>query len=498
MAVAFLLTLLRVPAAAQPATEEDYYRIVTISTSEAPTDSRAKLWKPAPNSLPLEVSGIAVLDDQQLAVSIRKGEVWILDRVYDDPPSRVEYRKFAEGLHEPLGLIRDKDSFLTAQRSELTRLVDRDRDGNCDEYITVAKGWGVTGNYHEYAYGPRRDGNGDLWVTLNIGMGLDAAQKERTVENKDPGFAQSLWRGWGMKVTAQGELLPMCSGMRSPSGLGANLAGELFYTDQQGNWVATNTLHHLRAGAFYHYPDSGSPADGLPIPEALARLPQMRPPAVWLPYKKVGQSPTDVRVDGSAGKFGPFAGQLFIGEFTLAGINRVFLERVDGEYQGACFPFRSGFASAVIRLEQGTDGSLFAGLSNRGWSSLGGAAYGLQRLVWTGKMPFEIQEVRAQSDGFEVRFTMPVTHDSAIDPRSYAITSHTYIYHARYGSDEIAEKKLKIEQVTVSEDRQRVKLKVSPLRPFFVHSLTMDGIRNEEGEPLLHPQAHYTLNRIPK
>ena len=86
-------------------TEDDYYRLISVSTSQAQTDSRAKTWKPAPDGLALEISGIAVLDDHRVAVAIRKGEVWILDSVYDDPPSNVTYHRFASALHEPLGLL---------------------------------------------------------------------------------------------------------------------------------------------------------------------------------------------------------------------------------------------------------------------------------------------------------------------------------------------------------------------------------------------------------
>ena len=112
--------------------------------------------------------------------------------------------------------------------------------------------------------------------------------------------------------------------------------------------------------------------------------------------------------------------------------NSLHLEKVEGEYQGACFPFREGFASAVIRMEQGTDGSVFVGLSNRGWSSLGTAAYGLQRLVWTGKTPFEIKELRARPDGFEIVFTQPVDSVSGSEAASYTMSSHTYTYHSTY------------------------------------------------------------------
>lgn len=492
--------------------EDDYYRIVSIMTPKAQTESRSKNWKPAPGDLVLEVSGIAVLDDQRIAVAIRKGEIWILDGVSDEPPQNVTYKRFATALHEPLGLIWKDGAFYTVQRSELTRIRDTDGDGTADEYLTVAKGWGVTGHYHEYAYGPKLDHEGNLWLTLNIGLGLKKEHKARAVKDPTLGFAQGRWRGWGMKVTPNGELVPVCAGMRSPAGIGVNRAGDVFYTDQQGNWVATNTLHHMRKGAFFHHVEAlasmslpGSPIqgvkeipNGLPFPDAIKQMPQLKPPAVWFPYKKAGQSTTDVMLDNSGGKFGPFDGQFFVGEFTQAAINRVFLEQVDGEYQGACFPFREGFASAVLRLAQGTDGSVFVGLTNRGWSSLGTASYGLQRLVWTGKTPFEIKEMRAKPDGFELVFTQPVDPKTAMDPRSYQMKSYTYTYHSSYGSDEILNRELPLEQITVSEDGTRVHLKVNDLRELYVHELIAAGVKNKAGQSLLHPQAYYTLNKIPK
>lgn len=492
--------------------EDDYYRIVSIMTPKAQTESRSQNWKPAPGDLVLEVSGIAVLDDQRIAVAIRKGEIWILDGVYDEPPKNVTYKRFATALHEPLGLIWKDGAFYTVQRSELTRIRDTDGDGTADEYLTVAKGWGVTGHYHEYAYGPKLDHEGNLWLTLNIGLGLKKEHKARAVKDPTLGFAQGRWRGWGMKVTPDGELVPVCAGMRSPAGIGVNRAGDVFYTDQQGNWVATNTLHHMRKGAFFHHVEAlasmslpGSPIqgvkaipNGLPFPEAIKQMPQLKPPAVWFPYKKAGQSTTDVMLDNSGGKFGPFDGQFFVGEFTQAAINRVFLEQVDGEYQGACFPFREGFASAVLRLAQGIDGSVFVGLTNRGWSSLGTASYGLQRLVWTGKTPFEIKEMRAKPDGFELVFTQPVDPKTAMDPRSYQMKSYTYTYHSSYGSDEILNRELPLEQITVSEDGTRVHLKVNDLRELYVHELVAAGVKNKAGQSLLHPQAYYTLNKIPK
>ncbi|TWU06733.1 hypothetical protein CA54_51320 [Symmachiella macrocystis] len=497
---------------ARAADENDYYRLETVVASPAATASRSKTWRPAPDGLALEVSGIAVLDDKRVAVAIRKGEVWILGGVYDDPPENVTYKRFASALHEPLGLLKLGDSLYTTQRSELTQLRDSDGDEVADEYLTVAKGWGVTGHYHEYAYGPKLDGDGNMWVTLNIGLGLKGKQLRRTVHEPTLNLRQGRWRGWGMKIGSDGELIPICAGMRSPSGLGANAEGDMFYTDQQGNWVATNSLHHMREGVFFHHAEAlasmnlpGSPISGIekipngvPFPEAVRLLPQLQPPAVWFPYKKAGQSTTDIMLDESDGKFGPFAGQLFIGEFTQAAMTRVFLEKVDGEYQGACFPFRYGFASAVLRMAQGTDGSMFVGLTNRGWSSLGTASYGLQRLIWTGQTPFEIKEMRARPNGFDLLFTKPVDRETAANVASYALKSYTYLYHSTYGSDEIQNKDLTITAAHVSDDGLRVHLQVEGLRELFVHELIAKGIRSADGESLLHPEAYYTLNRIPQ
>ena len=512
IAVFGLLQFAPASVRAQPDRENAFYKLVTITTSQAATESRSKFWKPAPEELVLEVSGLAPMDDGRLAVSIRKGEIWFLDQVYEDPPLNVTYHRFATALHEPLGLLARDKSLYTVQRTELTRLQDTDDDDVADVYETVAKGWGVTGNYHEYAFGPKLDGQGNMWLTLNLGLGIKGPQKTRTIRNEQLKVAQGRWRGWGMKVKEDGTLEPVCAGMRSPSGLGANREGDMFYTDQQGNWVPTNSLHHMRRGAFFHHPEAlasiaepGSPLtpietipNGLPYPQAVEALPQLQPPAVWLPYKKVGQSATDIVLCEQEGRFGPFDGQLFVGEFTLSSISRVYLEKVGGEYQGACFPFREGLASAVLRMAFGKDGSMFAGLSNRGWSSVGTAAYGLQRLVWTGKTPFEIKEMRAAPDGFVLEFTQPVDRASAASADSYALSSFTYNYHQTYGSDEILTRQLKIRAIDVSQDGRTVRLRTDGLRALFVHQLIADGIRSADGEPLLHPDAYYTLNRIPK
>jgi len=487
--------------AAQAQREAEYYRLVDVLTGVSPSASRDKQWKPG-DELALEISGMDLLPDGRLAVAVRKGDVYFLDGVYDEPAPKLTAKRFATALHEPMGLLVRDDGIYTAQRTELTRLRDVDGDERADEYLAIANQWDPAGNYHEYVYGPAEDGEGNLWVTLNLGMGDRA-------DNTLP------WHGWAMRLKGGdpwGVLEPMCSGMRSPSGIGANAAGDLFYTDQQGTWVPTGTLHHLRRGVFFGNPEAkqtmqrdDAPVrlpDKLPVgkkfPEAIEQVDALVPPAVWFPYHKVGESATDIALIDAGGRFGPFDGQLLVGEFRSAGVSRVYLEKVSGQYQGACFNFRTGLASGVFRLCFGKDGSLFAGLTNRGWTSAGHASYGLQRLVWTGKTPFEIQRISARPDGFKVVFTRPVDAKTAGDVESYIASSYTYIFQGKYGGPEVDTQPLKITNATVSDDRRSVHLKIANLRQYYVHELRMPGVRDTDGNPLLHPAGYYTLNAIPE
>ena len=466
------LLVLTVAPLATAAEESDYYRIVTL---------------PIPDDIRLEVGGLATLPDGRIAAATRSGDVWLIENATDDPPGDVRYHRFASGLHEPLGLSFHKGDLYTTQRTEVTRLSDSDGDDRADAYITAAKGWGVTGNYHEYAYGPVFDPEGDMWVTLNTTIGGKRVEDD-------------AWRGWSLKVKPDGSWAPVSGGLRSPAGLGLNAAGDVFAIDHQGNWFPVCPLLHLREGVFHGHADAlkdcerpgatfehpGKLPSGLTVVEAAERIGPYKLPVLWFPYRKMGMGSTDILCDTTGGKFGPFENQLFVGDFTMALISRVWLEKVGGAYQGACFPFRDGFQSAVFRMAFGKDGSMFVGQTNRGWNSQGSRTYGLQRLVWTGRTPFEIKTMSARPDGFALTFTKPVDPETAGDPDAYRMSSYTYHYHQSYGSDEIKTKQLNIRSVEVSDDRRTVRLRIDGLRTGYVHELHAEGVRSAEGKPLLH------------
>ncbi|MDR9366338.1 MAG: plastocyanin/azurin family copper-binding protein [Balneolaceae bacterium] len=476
------------PAVAQTdlPTESDYYSIVDI---------------PIPDDIILEVGGMDLLPDGSLAVCTRRGEVWIIEDPYQENGEPV-YNLFAEGLHEPLGLTYRDNSIYVTQRSEITRLEDTDGDGQADEYETV---WirPLSGNYHEYFYGPIFLPNGDMLVTVNLAW---------------IGYGESLskWDGWLLQISPDGEeVKPLASGLRSPAGFAFNKEGDLFYAENQGDWVGSGNIAHLEEGDFAGNPrglrwsdEPGSPISleiedipdsGRPKHEVAKEIPALKTPSVWFPHGVMGISTSGILLDNTEGEFGPFEGQLFVGDQGQSKVMRVFQEKVNGEYQGIVFPFVDGFESGVLRLLWGEDYSMFLGMTSRGWSSTGPNLYGLQQLKWSGETPFEIKEVHAKPDGFELTFTKPVDLETASDPSSYTVTGFTYRYHSTYGSEIINQEQATVRHVEVSEDGLSARLVVDNLREGYVHEIRADGVRDaERSHPLLHTLGYYTLKNIPE
>ena len=468
-------------------TEEDesrYYRLVDI---------------PLPDKMPLEAGSFEVLPDGRLAVGTRRGEILIVTGAFDEHPL-PKFQRFASGLDEVFGLAFRDNAFYVTQQTEVTRITDTNADGRADRFETLSDVWGFR-HYHEFAFGSKPDRDGNIWVALCL---------SESYRSKVP------FRGWCVKVTPDGKTIPVCSGIRSPCGIGPNEHGVMFYAESQGPWNGSCSLKVLQPGGFMGHPVSFNWYDqplakqfGLKKPAVepntrsrleteRRRVKELVPYAVVFPYKKMGRSISGFVVDRTGGKFGPFENQIFIGDFSLSVVMRATTEQVNGVWQGACYPFREGLATGLLACEFTPQGALIAGGTNRGWPVRGPKPYALQRLDWTGLVPFEIREINARPDGFLVSFTKPVDLKTGADPNSYRLSSYTHIYQAGYGSPEVDQTTPGVTRATVSDDGLTVHLKVNGLVQGHVHDFDLQSVRSRSGEKLVHRKAYYTLNEIPR
>ena len=482
--IALVLACAALPAHGEDPTEDDYYPIVEI---------------PIPEDINLEVGALEWLPDGILAVTTRRGDIYLVENVLAEDTSTVKFQKFASGFHQPFGLVQ-KDGFLYAtQRSEVTKIVDTDGDGEADLYETLSDFWETAGGNFEWAWGTHFDKDDNIYVILTLD---ETGAPQQT----------SDFRGWCLRVNIDGTTTPFASGIRSPGGIGFNAVGDLFYADNQGEWNGTNFRKWIRPGYFTGNPSGNNfyaltdaigprprdPENGSRIMIEAKKIPEYEPPAIMFPYYKMGQSAGGIVCD-TTGKFGPFAEQLFVADQAHSLVMRVYLEKVKGHYQGACFRFREGLSSGPVPLifpPDGNQGSLIVGQTNRGWGSTGRKSYALERLDWTGKIPFEIHEMHAKPDGFEFTFTHDVDPETLANHDSYNLETYTYIYRAGYGSPEVDRTIPTITNIVGGEDKRSARLYIDRLQEGHVHEFHLDGIRSADGLPLLHSDAYCTLNYI--
>ena len=471
MAFLFFATMGAIPVTAQTDPEAEYYRLVEM---------------PGPAGEIIEVGGLDFFSDGRIAVSTRRGQVWIVEPA-EGERAASSFHLFAEGLQEGLGLSVVDDVVHVLQRGELSRLLDRDGDGRCDTVECVCDDWGYSGNYHEFAFGLPRDRAGNFYMALNVAFSSPWWHARSEVP----------YRGWVLKVTPEGRVEPIACGVRSPCGLALNEEEDLFLSDNQGDWVPSSPIYHIRPGKFY-----GQPASLAWRKDWRERHPEgwpsfTDPPdveraeaAIWIPYGW-SRSTGNLVLDRTAGAFGPFGNQFFVAEMTNGKVLRAQLEKVGGEYQGAVFPFRDGVGSA-LRVAFSPEGQLVIGRTQRGW---GGQppGEGLARLEWTGVVPFEIEAVHLAKDGFDLRMTLPAK--SLPDVMGIDVLEYDYDWWWEYGSPEKRARHLKVASVAFGRTRRDLHVAIPDLRAGKVIRMTLPSMTSKTGRVLLHPVFAYTINR---
>ena len=424
-----------------------------------------------------KVGAIAFLPDGRLLVTTwdSAGGVYLLEGVTAKNGSDIKVKRIATGLAEPLGIEVVNGDIYVLQKQELTKLIDYDGDEIIDEYQTICNSWGVTTDFHEFAFGLVHKEE-YFYATLSMAMRLTPDQQ------------QLPDRGRTIKISPNGTFESVNFGLRTPNGIGRGVDNELFVLDNQGQWLPGNKLIHVRQGDFngmgWGWLDKSAP------------MPRMVPPAIWLPENEIANSPSEPVLIHE----GVYKGQMLHGDVTHGGIKRDFLEKINGKYQGAVFRFSQGFAAGVNRLRWGPDGALYVGevgMAPGGWSWQNHTS-GLQRLTYNSKSTFEMLAVRAKPKGFEIQFTQPLGKEAIADMKNLLIQQWWYQPTFNYGGPKMDLTELKASRVSLSEDHTRLYLEIPDLRKEnVVYFRLPDGLRSASGKPLWASETWYTLNEIP-
>lgn len=297
-----------------------------------------------------------------------------------------------------------------------------------------------------YSNAEQTEGTGRRWHHFNYGLvkgddGFYYAGTGTQYDNANDRYEQGRDRCAVLKMDlSAGTVQVVAGGLRSPNGWGKGPGGDIFFTDIQGNYRSANAIYHYVPGRYYGMRcDTQNPfGHGKGIAESF-------------PVVSIGQggsAGTDIGYNPAEIVYltsGPYAGQLLYGDVTFGGIQRVFLEKVANEWQGAVMLFSGGFRAGIGRLKLGADGAIYAGSQSGGpspasgnwcWGGGGGSnnvgalsadrggscnvQHDFFKLVPKDTVVFDLLSVRARATGFELQFTKKVG-PSAGNPANYTV-----------------------------------------------------------------------------
>ncbi|SDE11464.1 family 16 glycoside hydrolase [Nocardioides lianchengensis] len=415
--------------------------------------------------------------------NVSLGELWRLKGVKTaTSPAGVTRTKIAGALKEPMGVkVVDGDVYVS-EKHQLSKLVDAGDDGVFETKETVAT-WPFDGNFHEFAFGMLYEG-GKFHLNLSVSINLGGAT---TVPQG------SHDRGTHITVDKEtGEIEYVAGGLRTPHGMGRGPDGEILVTDNQGGWLPASKLVEIKPGRFFnHFTTGPGGTKGRFDEEPVTK------PILWMPQNEIANSPSQpVLVEE-----GPYAGQLLIGDVTYGGLQRAYLDKVDGEYQGALFRMSQGLEAGSSRVLRDEDGTLYVGGIGAGgnWGQTGKLRFGLQKLELNDTVPFDMESMKVVEGGFDVTYTKPLSPATLAGLASkYQLDQWRYKATAQYGGPKLDEETLEVTSAVASPDGRTVRIQVDGMKPDrVVHLRSPRPFSATSGETLWSTEAWYTLNSYP-
>lgn len=465
---------------------------------------------PTPNHINPQIGGLTITKDDRVAVVFHGGHMAIYQ------PKNGTWQDFASGLHEPLGVMEDNNGdFLVMQRAELTKLIDEDKDGQADFYKNMSNDFGFSGNYHEFAFGPTQDQQGNYYYALNVASNFAGTFKyvrgefsQFCMDHEIMANYQNIdwknlkvqagrmfscvpYRGWIMKLTPEGETIPYASGFRSPNGITIDAKNRMWVTDNQGDYIQTSPLHHVEEGDFAGHPASLNWKEGQkvkPLDMSIAELDKLRKPAAALfTHAELANSPTEPVPTTLAENFGLPKDELLIGDMNQFNLIRYLPDFVNGVAQGTLIPFlqSGGLGRGNHRMAFDQKGDLWIGKIHLTWAG----DEGIRKVSWN-KEPYLIADkVTLTEKGFAVHFNHPIKGF----PEELEIEKHTYQYDPQYGGPKVNLQDVIVTKQTLSTDGHWLNIEVDSLSERYLYTITLTGVTNKNGKPLMGDVLRYNL-----
>ncbi len=416
-----------------------------------------------PFKTPMRLGGVGVLPDGRVAVCTLMGDVWLVDGV-DDGLDTLTWRRFASGLHQPLGLVVRDGLIHVIGRDQLTRLHDLNGDDEADFYECVTNAF-PTGGGNNFALTLHQDSEGSFyWFTRSGRFGV-------TRFKNDGSRPESI-----------------ATGLRGTNGLGVSPDGSIvFAMPQEGDWQPASGIFEVGGGSFHGH--------GGPRPEYGKHGYQM--PMCFIP-RGVDNSSGDIVFLPQDERLGALSGKMVGSSFGYGQHYLVLRETIGDGVQGGVVPLPGDFLSGSHRFCFGEgDGHLYIAGSD-GWQSYAKENGSLQRVRYTGGSYAIPHRVETRANGFVVHFNTKIDPNSVNPKRAFA-QQWNYLYSGAYGSQEYSVKTpgvaghdpVKIASMHLLPDEASVFVEIPQLHPVMQLHLYME-LKTADGRSFI-PDLYYSV-----
>lgn len=437
------------------------------------------------------VGGMDIFPDGRVAIVEWgvPGSVFILSGL-GTSPTGVKVTRFAKGLDNALGLKIVNNVIYVLEKEGLTQLIDINNDGIADEYNSINESFPSDNGMLNFSYDLGYL-NGSFYAALSSDVhigGLDWGS------GKYPGSPAFVGRSTMYQLNMDGTSSAIACGFRNPNGMWMN-GNDIFVTDNQGSWLPSSKVINVKAGRFYGH--QTNPVNACQT----ANNNVESPPLIWNNWDnddETGRSSGN----GVVLQNGIFAGQMLVGDgvdYHKNKVFRVFVEKINGELQGAVLPFINYGPNGVMRINEAPSGSIYLGqLGNSGgWRLRSGMASGFDILKPNGKIPFDILAVRnLGNSSFDVQFTKPVGASAGVKG-NYTVKMWQQIPEEAYGAGNQSNvTPLTVNSATISADKLHVTLAIPGLAENRQVKFNFANIVSEDASTLYSAFAAYTLNHF--
>jgi hypothetical protein len=428
-----------------------------------------KLPEKNPWNASIRFAGLDFFSDGRAALCTWDGDVWIVSGL-DDSLKKIRWKRFAAGLHAPLGLKIINGIIHVAGRDQITKLHDLNNDGEADFYENFNNDPSLTLQRHEFVMDLQTDKDGNLYYCRS-GHYIQSKRGDNCVV---------------YKISPNGKKIEkFASGFREPNGMAIGPDGTMTVADNEGNGIPQTPIYHLKQGANYGFTPSltGKPDEGT------WKLREQ--PIVWLGPKVDASAGSQVWVPDKK-DWGPLAGKLLHTSYGNCALFHLMIDKAGDPWQGAVWKFPLSFESGIMRARfSPTDGQLYVcGL--RGWSTSAVKDGQFARVRCTGNQTPIPVAYRVLKTGLEFTFSQILDKAATEDADNWAGT-WTEALKKTPTAKELQE--MPITSVRLAADRKTVTIALDKLRavPNFALQYRIEAADGTK----ISGELNGTIHRVP-